>query len=74
VAAILQNSLIAAIAGGLLIVMLAWRTFRTWSITKSYGEQFALWRLPLLDLGIAWHYVTYWLRYRCADKKDFERT
>lgn len=67
-----QNGVMAAIAGGLLL-LIVWRIFTVWRMVRAYGEQIALWQLPLLDLGIAWHYIGYWLRYQCSDKKDFER-
>jgi len=62
-----------AAASGLLLVVVALQTLFGYRLRKTYGEHIALWKLPLLDLGVAWSYAYYALRYRLADKSDFTR-
>lgn len=42
-------------------------------LTKSYGEHISLWKLPLLDLGVAWHYLFYRIKFLLTNKYDFVR-
>lgn len=71
--AVMRWPLIAA-AGVLLLLGIA--ATRTWIIrkrAKALGEHIATWKMPLLDLRLAWHYVYYLCRYLMTDKHDFKR-
>lgn len=42
-------------------------------VVKSYGEHIAWWKLPVLDLSLAWFNLYCWLRFLMANKYDFVR-
>ena len=69
----LRHSVYIAITVAFLLLFIAFRTFFGYRLSKNYGESIALWKLPFLDLGVAWHYVLFWLRYVLSNKHDFIR-
>lgn len=71
--ALLRHPVYIAIGAVLLLGLLVTRTLLARRKVAQSGEHIPLWKLPLLDLGIAWHYVYYKLRYLMADKYDFLR-
>jgi hypothetical protein len=42
-------------------------------VVKSHGEHIAWWKLPVLDLSLAWFNLYCWLRFLMANKYDFVR-
>lgn len=71
--AIRQHVVGIALSASFLVFLLATRTIFGYRLAKAYGEHIAFWKLPWLDLGVAWHYAYYWLRYMVADKDNFIR-
>ena len=73
VTALRQQYILTAVASSLLLAVIALQILFGYRLCKTYGEHIALWKLPLLDLGVAWHYAGYGLRYLRANKSDFLR-
>ena len=69
----IHNTLYIAVLAAILLLLIAQNTFFGYRLTKTYGEHIALWKMPLLDLWVAWHYAHYQLKYLFADKSDFIR-
>jgi len=69
----LHNYTYTAIAAAFLLIHFSYRTFFGYRLAKAQNESIALWKMPFLDLRVAWHYLCFWLRYRFSNKEDFKR-
>ena len=73
IAAWKQEQALMAMAAGLLVLVVGWRTVFGCRLARACGEHIPLWKLPFLDIKVAWHYLYFWLRYIFSDKNDFLR-
>ena len=73
VGAYLPQPVAMAVGTAMLPVLVAVRTWIAQKRLHALGEHIALWKLPALDLGVAWHYAYFKCRYLMADKYDFKR-
>ena len=71
--AIMSNIIFLSASIAFLLLLIGLRTFFGYRLAKRYGEHIAIWKMPLVDFGVAWHYVYYYLRYLKSDKYDFVR-
>ena len=72
-ASLQQQPVFIAATAVLLLLVLTVHTLLLSRLTKRYGEHISWWKLAGLDLGQAWHYSYFWLRYKMTDKYDFVR-
>ena len=72
-AVIRHNALYAALAAVAILLLIGQSAFFCYRLAKAYGEKIPLWKMPLLDLWVGWHYVHYGMKYMLADKSDFIR-
>jgi glycosyltransferase involved in cell wall biosynthesis len=70
---VLRNHIYIAVSSAFLLLLILLRLSLCYRRCKACGEQIAAWKLPILDLGVAWHYIRYWLRYKLSDKTNFIR-
>lgn len=68
-----QQVLIIAIATVLIVLLAVMQTLCLSRLARRYAEYIGWWKLAALDLGVAWHYARYWLRYLSSNKYDFIR-
>jgi len=73
ISVMLHNVMMLATASGLLLLHFVLRLFFCYRRCKAYNEHIAIWKLPFLDLQVAWHYAHYWLKYRLSNKNDYTR-
>jgi glycosyltransferase involved in cell wall biosynthesis len=70
---LIQNVIYASTAATALVLYTACRTYFGYRLGKTCGTPIPVWKLPFVDLGVAWHYCYYWLRYQFTNKNDFIR-
>lgn len=68
-----NNKTVIAIAALYFILIVAWRTLFVYLLAKNYNEKLPCWKAPWVDLGVIWHDIYYWLRYKTSNKQDFAR-
>ena len=70
---VIQNTLYAALLAVVILLFIGLSTFFCYRLAKAYGEKIPVWKMPLLDLWVGWHYIHYGMKYLLADKSDFIR-
>lgn len=69
----IHNTIYIGVTATALVLHTAYRTYFGYKLGKTCGNPVSIWKLPFVDLGVAWHYCYYWLRYRFTDKSEFIR-
>lgn len=69
----IQNTIYIGAAATGLVLHTAYRTYFGYRLSKTCGNAISIWKIPFVDLGVAWHYCYYWLRYQFTNKNDFIR-
>lgn len=70
---VIRNTLYAALLAVVILLFIGLSTFFCYRLAKAYGEKIPVWKMPLLDLWVGWHYIHYGMKYLLADKSDFIR-
>jgi glycosyltransferase involved in cell wall biosynthesis len=68
-----SNWILAAAAGLSLIIATGMRTAIAHRTVCRMGEKIPLWRLPLMEIRVAWQNMLFMLRHRLSDKSDYIR-
>jgi glycosyltransferase involved in cell wall biosynthesis len=70
---VLNNKAAIAIAALYLLLIAVWRTIFVYLLAKKHNEKLPYWKALWVDLGVIWHNIYYWLRYKTSNKQDFAR-
>ncbi|MBR1484827.1 MAG: glycosyltransferase [Prevotella sp.] len=68
-----ENMVPGTVCAAFLLVLIGCHTAVCRMLVRRYGEHIGWWKLPWLDLAVAWHRLWYRLRYALTDKYDYIR-